>query len=252
MWNKYLLLLVCIALCIQGRPPTKVNKKGTVRSFKKKIGRYAKNYKQSYLLKEDGVLGNYKIDAYVHCDPDFEKEFKWNLYKNSHKANDFSLRRCQLRRKFNKMYDDESFSVKKFFSDANIIYQQFVRKYSTYKLNVTLKKNHRIEIEKKKDLSNSIMNSLSSLVVTKKTQFTSDIPRWRLSFNYITGKKRLIIIDPKHLPGVNMRIFYVIVSYRRYYSRLFNTIGDIYIQFEGEFKKHKVGYFTMNPIKQRE
>ncbi|SCM11444.1 conserved Plasmodium protein, unknown function [Plasmodium chabaudi adami] len=248
MWNRYLLLLACIVLGINAHIPKKGNRKGNVESLKKKVSGYAKNYKQSYLLKSDDVLGTYKIDAYVHCDDAFEKEFKWNIYRNSHNANDFSLRTCRMKKKFNKAYNDDSFSVKKIFSDANIIYQQFIRKFSVFKFNITLKKNRRLEIEKKSDISNSIMSSLSNMVVTKKTQLTSEIPRWRLSFNYITGKKKLIVIIPKHLPGVNMRIYYVIVAYQKYYSRLFNTIGDIYIQFEGGFKKHNVGYFTMNPV----
>ncbi|VEV58723.1 conserved Plasmodium protein, unknown function [Plasmodium vinckei vinckei] len=242
MVSKYLLLLMCIVLGIHAHIPKKNSKKGNIEVLKKKVSRYAKNYKKSYLLKDDGVLGTYKIDAYVHCDDDFEKEFKWNIYRNSHNGNNFSLRTCRMKRKFNKAYDDDSFSVKKIFSNANIIYQQFVRKFSVYKFNITLKKNHHIEIEEKKDLSNSIMSSLSNLVVTKKTQLTSDMPRWRLSFNYIRGKKKLIVIIPKHLPGVNIRMYYVIVAYRRW---LFNTIGDIYIQFEGGYKKHNVGYFTM-------
>ncbi|CAD2102462.1 conserved Plasmodium protein, unknown function [Plasmodium vinckei brucechwatti] len=233
MWNKYLLLLVCIALGIHAQLPKKDNKKGNIKVLKRKVSRYAKNYKKSYLLKDDAVLGTYKIDAYVHCDDDFEKEFKWNIYRNSHNGNDFSLRTCQMKRKFNKAYNDDSFSVKKIFSDANIIYQQFVRKFSVFKFNITLKKNHRIEIEEKKDLSISIMNSLSNLVVTKKTQLTSETPRWKLSFNYIRGKKKLIVVIPKHLPGIIQGCLIALVIYTSNLREdIKNIMWDILLWFQ--------------------
>ncbi|CAD2098478.1 conserved Plasmodium protein, unknown function [Plasmodium vinckei] len=213
MWNKYLLLLVCIVLGIHAELSKRDNKKGNIEVLKKKVSRYAKNYKQSYLLKDDAVLGTYKIDAYVHCDNDFEKEFKWNIYRNSHNGNNFSLRTCRMKRKFNKAYDEDSFSVKKIFSDANIIYQQFARKFSVFKFNITLKKDHHVEIEEKKDLSISIVNSLSNLVVTKKTQLTSEISSWKLSFNYIKGKTKLVVVIPKHLPGIIQRCLITLAIY---------------------------------------
>ncbi|CAA9989828.1 conserved Plasmodium protein, unknown function [Plasmodium knowlesi strain H] len=246
-----LLLLLWLSLCVQCiRKNADIKKKsGLIRTTQKKIVRFTRLYKKSFKLKEEEVIGRYEVKAYFFFDESFEKRFKWNLYYKFCKSNTPSIcNYVKLRRQFEKWYDDKSFSIKKYMSDVALVYNQFYSKYSILQFDIKLEANNILKINKVPNLSDILMESLTNLISRKKLKPPSDIPSWRLSFNYITGTKKLVAKIPSQVPGMNFYFFFVMPAFRYYYSRLFSSIGDIYFKYEWGFRKYKVGYFTMEQM----
>ncbi|ANQ09405.1 Uncharacterized protein PCOAH_00040810 [Plasmodium coatneyi] len=246
-----LLLLLWFSLCVKCiRKNADTKKKDSlITTAKKKVVRYTRLYKKSYRLKEDEVIGRYEVKAYFFFDDSFEKRFKWNLYYKFCRSGTPSIcNYVKLRRQFEKWYDDKTFSIKKYMSDVALVYNQFCSKYSILLFDINLEPNHVLKISKVPNLSDILMESLTNLIARKKLKPPSDIPSWRLSFNYITGMKKLVVKAPSQVPGMNFYFFFVIPAYRYYYSRLFSSIGDIYFKYEWGIRKYKVGYFTMEQM----
>ncbi|KAI4836293.1 hypothetical protein MKS88_004083 [Plasmodium brasilianum] len=249
MKKLYIILCLCLFGYIRTSDATNaVNKvKGTIKTVKKKVNRYSKRYRRSFMLKEEDVLGDYQLKAYYFFDDKFEKVFKWNLLYNFCKSNTLNVcNYIKLRKKFQKMYEDESFSFKKYFSGINLIFEQFSHKYQINILSISLERDNMAYIENEPKITEVIMESLANIVSKKKLKYPVDAPTWKLSFNYITGMKKLIITVPSHVPGLNFSLYYVVVAYSHYYSNLFTSIGDIFLKFNGSLKKHNVGYFTID------
>ncbi|GAB67563.1 hypothetical protein PCYB_121310 [Plasmodium cynomolgi strain B] len=246
-----LLLLLWLSLCVESIRKTQDTKKknSLIKTAKKKVVRFTRRYKKSYKLKEVDVLGRYEVKAYFFFDDSFEKRFKWNLYYKFCKSSTPSIcNYVKLRKQFEKWYDDKNFSIKKYMSDVNLVYNQFYSKYSILQFDISLEANNVLKISKVPNLSDILMESLTNLISRKKLKPPSDVPSWRLSFNYITGVKKLVVKAPSQVPGMNFYFFFVIPAYKYYYSNLFTSIGDIYFKYEWGINKYKVGYFTMESM----
>ncbi|KJP86256.1 RsmD family RNA methyltransferase [Plasmodium fragile] len=243
-----LLLLLWLSLSVEGirKSADTRHKKGLIKRATRKVAGYTRLYKRSFKLKEEEVLGRYEVKAYFFFDESFEKRFKWNLYYKFCRTGSPNIcNYIQLRRQFEKWYGDKSFSIKKYMSDVTLVFNQFSSKYSILQFDVKLEPHSILKISKVPNLSDILMESLTNLISRKKLKPPSDIPSWRLSFNYITGVKKLVMKTPAQVPGMNFYFYFVIPAYKYYYSRLFANIGDIHFKYEWGIRNYKVGYFTM-------
>ncbi|GAW82069.1 hypothetical protein, conserved [Plasmodium gonderi] len=251
MKTFHFVLLLCLSIYVEGIRKNECGKKqkSLIKTAKKKIVRYTTRYKKSLRLKEEQVLGRYEVKAYFFFDDSFEKRFKWNLYYKFCKSNTPSIcNYMKLRKQFEEWYDDKSFSIKKYMSDVTLIFNQFRSKYSILQFDIKLEPHNVLKISKVPNLSDVLMNSLQNLFIRKKLKPPSDVPSWRLTFNYLTGVKKLVVKVPSQVPALNFYFFFVISAYKYYYSNLFTSIGDIYFKYEWGIKKYNVGYFTMNTM----
>ncbi|CAG9473141.1 conserved Plasmodium protein, unknown function [Plasmodium vivax] len=243
--------LLLLSLCVEGirKSPDKKKEKSLIKTAQKKVARFTRRYKKSLRLKEQDVIGRYEVKAYFFFDDSFEKRFKWNLYYKFCKTSTPSIcNYIQMRRQFEKWYDDKTFSIKKYMSDVTLVYNQFYSKYSILQFDINLEPQNVLKISKVPNLSDILMESLTNLITRRKLRPPSDAPSWRLSFNYITGMKKLVVKAPSQVPGMNFYFYFVIPAYKYYYSHLFTSIGDIYFKYEWGIKKYNVGYFTMEQM----
>ncbi|EUD67806.1 hypothetical protein C922_01995 [Plasmodium inui San Antonio 1] len=244
-------LLLWLSLCVEGIRKSANRKKESslIKTAQKKLCRFKRRYEKSFKLKEDEVLGRYELKAYFFFDESFEKRFKWNLYYKFCKSSRSGI--CdyvKLRRRFEKWYGDKSFSIKKYMSQVTLVYNQFYSKYSILQFDLTLDPQGVLKISKIPNLSDILMESLNEMITRQKLKPPSDSPSWRLSFNYVTGMKKLVAKIPAQVPGMNFYFFFVIPAYKYYYSRLFTDIGDIFFKYEWGIRKYNVGYFTMEAM----
>ncbi|SBT40250.1 hypothetical protein POVWA2_039310 [Plasmodium ovale wallikeri] len=251
MRKVYALLLLCFLSCISTiKNGSNKPKNGIIKIAKQKFKRYTKRYRKSLDLKEEQVLGKYEVKAYFNFDGDFERLFKWKLYYNFCKSRSPSIcNYMKLRKEFQKMYDEDTFSLKRYMSDVNIIFSHFINKYSILQFDIKLDHNHVAIVSKTPKISEILMESFSNFVSRKKLQYPTKEPNWKLSFNYATGIKKLIVSIPSQVPGLTFTFYFVIIAFQYYYSKLFGSIGDIYFKFPFSFRKYEVGYFTMEKIK---
>ncbi|SBS96001.1 hypothetical protein POVCU1_030450 [Plasmodium ovale curtisi] len=235
MRKVYALLFLCFVSCIRTmKNGSNKPKKGIIKIAKQKFKRYTKRYRKSLDLKEEHVLGKYEVKAYFNFDDNFERLFKWKLYYNFCKSRSPSIcNYMKLRKEFQKMYDEDTFSLKRYMSDVNIIFSHFVNKYSILQFDVKLDHNNVAIVSKTPKISDILMESFSNFVSRKKLQYPTKEPSWRLSFNYATGVKKLIVSIPSQVPGLTFTFYFVIIAFQ-YCKSSFTTLNclealEIYI-----------------------
>ncbi|EWC86437.1 hypothetical protein CYL21_5539 [Plasmodium falciparum NF54] len=219
--------------------------KRVIKGIKKKYNGFTERYRKSFHLKDEDVIGAYSMQAYYFFDKNIEHMFKWRLFYNFCKKSPSPCNYFKLRKEFKRIYEGSTFTLKKYVSEVNIIFNQFIKEYSTVRFNVDLKQNHIANLSYTPNLTTQIMKSLTSLINDQLMENELKNPTWKLSFNYLTGTKVLIITVPSAVPGLNFFIYYYITTFKYYYSKLFGTLGNIYFRFQGSIKKHNVGYFSI-------
>ncbi|CRG95213.1 conserved Plasmodium protein, unknown function [Plasmodium gallinaceum] len=228
------------------------NKKSRTKRFfnglKKKYKNFKERYKKSFKLKEKDVVGDYQIKAYFNFDDKFEKDFKWKLFYIYSRRGKSLCQYFKLRKKYKQKYESKSFSFKKYFSDVNFVYTQFTLEYTHIKFNVNLEEKNKILVSYNPNITDKIIKSLTNLINGQDVKRNKKPPSWKLTFNFVTGKKRLIISIPSEVPGLFFTFYYEIVAYKYYFSNPFSYFGDIYFRFGGNLKKYKVGYFDFSKI----
>ncbi|VWU51046.1 conserved protein, unknown function [Hepatocystis sp. ex Piliocolobus tephrosceles] len=192
---------------------TKIQEQKYLDAVKKKVNRYIKRYKRSYNFKTKHIVGDYLIDANFFFNDKFEKNFKWNAYKSFCTLKfPYLCSYIKLRRKFNKQQAGQT-KIKRFFSQINIMYLYFVHTHVQKNFEVKLNEDKSVVIFDGFDLTKIVNATLDTLTTPKEFEEPLKDPRWKLSFNYITGIKTLNIETPLKLPGITMTIIYSIKVY---------------------------------------
>ncbi|CRH01585.1 conserved Plasmodium protein, unknown function [Plasmodium relictum] len=239
-----------IIKCIDGSSSSK--KPSGVKQFFKKIknkyDKFKESYKKSYNLKERDVEGSYRLEAHYNINQELEKKFKWKLFYSYFNKGKSLCHYLKLKRRYKKKYESETFSFKNYFSDVNIVFSQFKAQYTDVIFNVELFGNNKVVVHYDLKISDKIARYLTNVIKLTVFKHNPKPPSWKLKFNFLNGKKKLVIAVPTDVPGLFFTFYYEIIAFRNYFSSPFSLYGDIYFKFDNSFRRYKAGYFSIKRL----